>query len=78
MLPVYIEYLSIVTESSLCLFFAQNISLEEGALFEPLAVAVQAVAKVADLHANKNIAIFGAGWDSLHMSVYAYTAHGQV
>lgn len=39
----------------------QNISLEEGAVFEPLAVAVQAVAKVADLHANKIVAVFGAG-----------------
>ena len=63
----------------------QNISLEEGCIFEPLSVGVQvrlacvhppgdcfaehrptslrsqAVAKVADLHSNQNIAIFGAG-----------------
>ncbi|KAK9895972.1 xylitol dehydrogenase [Cystobasidium minutum MCA 4210] len=47
--------------SDLCYKLTDNISIEEGALFEPLAVAVQAVAKVADLHANKNVAIFGAG-----------------
>ena len=45
----------------LCYKLPQNVSLEEGALFEPLAVAVNSVAKVGDLHPHKNVAIFGAG-----------------
>jgi len=47
--------------SDLCYKLPDNISLEEGCIFEPLSVGVQAVAKVADLHSNQNIAIFGAG-----------------
>lgn len=47
--------------ADLCYKLPPNLSLEEGALFEPLGVAVQAVAKVADLHPNKNVAIYGAG-----------------
>jgi D-xylulose reductase len=33
--------------------------MEEGSMMEPLSVAVHAVAKVGDLHSNKNVAIFG-------------------
>ena len=38
-----------------------SMSLEDGALIEPLAVAVQAVAKVGNLRPDQNVAIFGAG-----------------
>lgn len=34
--------------------------MEEGSMLEPLAVAVHALVKVADLHSNKNVAIFGS------------------
>ncbi|RSH89674.1 hypothetical protein EHS25_002225 [Saitozyma podzolica] len=38
-----------------------NVSLAEGALMEPLAVAVMSVSKVAKIGHNQNVAIFGAG-----------------
>ncbi|KIW22085.1 uncharacterized protein PV07_12502 [Cladophialophora immunda] len=38
-----------------------SVSLEEGALIEPLAVAVMAVASVAKMKHNSNVAVFGAG-----------------
>jgi len=38
-----------------------NVSLEEGAMMEPLSVAVQAVAKIGDIRGGQNVAIFGAG-----------------
>ena len=44
-----------------CLFPAQNVSLEEGCMFEPLSVAVNALAKVAEMRSNASVAIFGAG-----------------
>lgn len=39
----------------------QHVSLAEGALMEPLAVAVMSVAKVAKIGHNQNVAVFGAG-----------------
>ncbi|EPT03731.1 hypothetical protein FOMPIDRAFT_1022297 [Fomitopsis schrenkii] len=38
-----------------------HLSLEDGAMIEPLSVAVHAVANVADFHANQSIVVFGAG-----------------
>lgn len=38
----------------------EHLSMEEGALVEPMAVAVQ-VAKVADLRANQVVVVFGCG-----------------
>lgn len=35
--------------------------MEEGALVEPLAVAVMAVRSVANMPHNANVAVFGAG-----------------
>lgn len=37
-----------------------HLTMEEGALVEPMAVAVQ-VAKVADLRANQTVVVFGCG-----------------
>jgi len=39
----------------------ESMTLEDGAMIEPLAVAVQAVARVGQLQPNQNVAIFGAG-----------------
>ncbi|KAK2599471.1 hypothetical protein N8I77_011224 [Diaporthe amygdali] len=39
----------------------KSMSLEEGALVEPLAVAVMAVSSVAKMKHNANVAVFGAG-----------------
>ncbi|KAH8916953.1 xylitol dehydrogenase [Atractiella rhizophila] len=38
-----------------------NVSLEEGAMIEPLSVAVQSVARIGGMKAGLNVAIFGAG-----------------
>jgi D-xylulose reductase len=38
----------------------EHMSMEEGALVEPMAVAVQ-VAKVADLRASQTVVVFGCG-----------------
>lgn len=45
--------------ADLCYKLPDNVSMEEGSMMEPLSVAVHAVAKVGDLHSNKNVAIFG-------------------
>ncbi|KAJ0374691.1 hypothetical protein COL26b_007012 [Colletotrichum chrysophilum] len=39
----------------------KSMSFEEGALIEPLAVAVMAVSSVAKMKHNANVAVFGAG-----------------
>nr|XP_019046352.1 hypothetical protein I302_05096 [Kwoniella bestiolae CBS 10118]OCF25282.1 hypothetical protein I302_05096 [Kwoniella bestiolae CBS 10118] len=39
----------------------ENVSLEEGALMEPLAVAVNAVTNIANLPHSANVVVFGAG-----------------
>ncbi|KAI0736184.1 xylitol dehydrogenase [Fomitopsis betulina] len=39
----------------------EHLSLEDGAMIEPLSVAIHAVANVADFHANQSIVVFGAG-----------------
>eukprot|EP00919_Chromeraceae_sp_WS-2016_P053292 GHVR01126563.1.p1 GENE.GHVR01126563.1~~GHVR01126563.1.p1 ORF type:complete len:316 (+),score=38.38 GHVR01126563.1:109-1056(+) len=38
-----------------------NLSLEDGAMMEPLAVAVHAVSKLGAFHANQSVAVFGCG-----------------
>jgi len=38
-----------------------NLSLEDGAMMEPLSVAVHSVSTIAGLKTNQNVAIFGAG-----------------
>ncbi|WWC89300.1 uncharacterized protein L201_004221 [Kwoniella dendrophila CBS 6074] len=45
----------------LCYKLPDNISLEEGALIEPLAVAVNAITNIANLPHSANIVVFGAG-----------------
>ncbi|KAJ5379851.1 uncharacterized protein N7496_002279, partial [Penicillium cataractarum] len=44
-----------------CYKLPENVSMEEGALVEPLAVAVMAVESVAKMPHNANVAVFGAG-----------------
>ncbi|KAH9938211.1 xylitol dehydrogenase [Fomitopsis serialis] len=38
-----------------------HLTLEDGAMMEPLSVAIHAVANIADFHANRSIVVFGAG-----------------
>jgi D-xylulose reductase len=47
--------------SEVCYKLPDNVTLEEGAMMEPLSVGVQAVAKIADVRAAQNVAVFGAG-----------------
>ena len=44
-----------------CYPLPKSVTLEEGALLEPLAVAVMAVSKIGQMKANSNVVIFGAG-----------------
>ncbi|KAJ5634250.1 hypothetical protein N7528_002092 [Penicillium herquei] len=44
-----------------CYRLPDNVTMEEGALIEPLAVAVMAVQSVAKMPHNANVAVFGAG-----------------
>ncbi|KAF5483309.1 putative D-xylulose reductase A [Colletotrichum fructicola] len=44
-----------------CYRLPESMSFEEGALIEPLAVAVMAVSSVAKMKHNANVAVFGAG-----------------
>ncbi|WWD03026.1 hypothetical protein V865_001070 [Kwoniella europaea PYCC6329] len=47
--------------ADLCYKLPDNLSLEEGALMEPLAVAVNAVINIANLPHAANVVVFGAG-----------------
>ncbi|GAA5842977.1 hypothetical protein JCM11251_007302 [Rhodosporidiobolus azoricus] len=47
--------------SDLCYKLPENLTLEEGALLEPMSVGVHAVSKVAEMKPGKNVVIFGAG-----------------
>ncbi|GAA5894351.1 hypothetical protein JCM5296_005146 [Sporobolomyces johnsonii] len=47
--------------ADLCYPIPENMSLEEGALIEPMAVAVHAVHKVAQMPHAANVVVFGAG-----------------
>ncbi|KAI9631702.1 xylitol dehydrogenase, partial [Dioszegia hungarica] len=47
--------------ADLCYKLPQGMTLDDGALIEPLAVAVHAIVHAADLKPNTNIVIFGAG-----------------
>ncbi|ORY33979.1 chaperonin 10-like protein [Naematelia encephala] len=47
--------------ADLCYKLPENLSLEEGAMMEPLAVAINAIANVAEMRPAANVAIFGAG-----------------
>ncbi|WVW83949.1 hypothetical protein I302_105972 [Kwoniella bestiolae CBS 10118] len=47
--------------ADLCYKLPDNVSLEEGALMEPLAVAVNAVTNIANLPHSANVVVFGAG-----------------
>ncbi|KAK9896149.1 GroES-like protein [Cystobasidium minutum MCA 4210] len=49
------------TRADLCYKLADNVSLDEGAAIEPLAVAVHALRAVAQLPPHKNVIVFGAG-----------------
>ncbi|GAA5969099.1 hypothetical protein JCM11641_007468 [Rhodosporidiobolus odoratus] len=50
-----------VLPADLCYPLPDNMSLEEGALLEPMSVGVHAVAKVAQMKPASNVVIFGAG-----------------
>lgn len=50
-----------LADVSSCYKLPPNVSMEEGALVEPLSVAVMAVASVARMPHNANVAVFGAG-----------------
>nr|XP_018262943.1 uncharacterized protein I303_04432 [Kwoniella dejecticola CBS 10117]OBR85101.1 hypothetical protein I303_04432 [Kwoniella dejecticola CBS 10117] len=47
--------------ADLCYKLPESISLEEGALMEPLAVAVNAITNIAKLPHSANVVVFGAG-----------------
>ncbi|GAA5846938.1 hypothetical protein JCM3766R1_004021 [Sporobolomyces carnicolor] len=47
--------------ADLCYPLPENMSLEEGALLEPMAVAMHAVHKVAQMQHAANVLVFGAG-----------------
>ncbi|GAA5892051.1 hypothetical protein JCM6882_005679 [Rhodosporidiobolus microsporus] len=47
--------------ADLCYKLPDNMTLEEGALLEPMSVGVHAVSKVAEMKPGKNVVIFGAG-----------------
>ncbi|CCM03159.1 uncharacterized protein FIBRA_05281 [Fibroporia radiculosa] len=47
--------------SDLCYKLPDHLTLEEGAMMEPLSVAVHAVANIAGLRSNQSVAVFGAG-----------------
>ncbi|TFK91478.1 xylitol dehydrogenase [Polyporus arcularius HHB13444] len=47
--------------ADLCYKLPDHLTLEDGALMEPLSVAVHAVANIAQLRANQSVAVFGAG-----------------
>ncbi|KAK4705582.1 hypothetical protein P7C70_g620, partial [Phenoliferia sp. Uapishka_3] len=44
-----------------CYVLPEEVSMEEGALLEPLAVACMSVSTIAECKANSNVVIFGAG-----------------
>ncbi|KAG0662965.1 hypothetical protein C6P46_003053 [Rhodotorula mucilaginosa] len=50
-----------VLPADLCYKLPDNMSMEEGALLEPMSVGVHAVAKVAELKPGSNVVVFGAG-----------------
>ncbi|BGP52648.1 hypothetical protein JCM8202_004822 [Rhodotorula sphaerocarpa] len=50
-----------VLPADLCYKLPDNMSLEEGALLEPMSVGVHAVAKVAAMKPASNVVVFGAG-----------------
>jgi D-xylulose reductase len=47
--------------ADLCYKLPTGVSLEEGAMVEPLSVGVHAITKVAEMRPNSNICVFGAG-----------------
>ncbi|GAA6032043.1 hypothetical protein JCM8097_003401 [Rhodosporidiobolus ruineniae] len=47
--------------ADLCYKLPDNMTLEEGALLEPMSVGVHAVSKVAEMKPASNVVIFGAG-----------------
>ncbi|GAA6006691.1 hypothetical protein JCM10207_005022 [Rhodosporidiobolus poonsookiae] len=47
--------------ADLCYPLPDNMTLEEGALLEPMSVGVHAVAKVAEMRGGANVVVFGAG-----------------
>ncbi|GAA5911809.1 hypothetical protein JCM6882_003363 [Rhodosporidiobolus microsporus] len=47
--------------ADLCYKLPSAMSLEEGALIEPMSVAVHAIVKIAEMKPGKNVVIFGAG-----------------
>lgn len=47
--------------SDLCYRLPKGVSLEEGAMIEPLSVGVNALAKIAEMKPNQNVCVFGAG-----------------
>ncbi|KAH0839885.1 chaperonin 10-like protein [Lanmaoa asiatica] len=50
-----------VVPSDLAYPLPSHLTLEDGALIEPLSVAVHAVSKLGDLEANQSIVVFGCG-----------------
>ncbi|OJT04132.1 hypothetical protein TRAPUB_5177 [Trametes pubescens] len=47
--------------ADLCYKLPDNLTLEDGAMMEPLSVAIHAVANIAQLRANQSVVVFGAG-----------------
>ncbi|GAA6040119.1 hypothetical protein JCM8097_002036 [Rhodosporidiobolus ruineniae] len=50
-----------ILPADLCYKLPDNMSMEEGALLEPLSVGVHAVFRVAEMKAGTNVVVFGAG-----------------
>ncbi|TFK91479.1 xylitol dehydrogenase [Polyporus arcularius HHB13444] len=47
--------------ADLCYKLPDNLTLEDGAMMEPLSVAVHSVANISQLRANQSVVVFGAG-----------------
>ncbi|OBZ70304.1 putative D-xylulose reductase A [Grifola frondosa] len=47
--------------ADLCYVLPNDLTLEDGAMMEPLSVAVHSVSNIAQLRANQSVVIFGAG-----------------
>ncbi|KAI0750744.1 xylitol dehydrogenase [Daedaleopsis nitida] len=47
--------------ADLCYKLPDNLTLEDGAMMEPLSVAIHSVANIAQLKTNQSVVIFGAG-----------------
>lgn len=50
-----------VRPADLCYILPESVSLEDGAMMEPLSVAVHSVSSLGKLKSGQNVIVFGAG-----------------